>query len=364
MGKSHQHFIPRTYLKNFSHTNNGDTYLIDGFNKQESRPKADLSIYDVCVDTDFYTLNHLPAEKKYIIEDFFSNSVETHFPEVYKILVDDRVTEIDFRQRVKIIYTILSMYFRTPKVLNQFVTFASDLLRKEREGKNIEKVNFLGQEINLEGKTFKQIKKEIREANRINYITTQMQLLDQFVRYRLKDGIVVIKLVGKQEYVTSDNPIEIRTVSGLNFNLFDANNSIYVPLDPKHALFIAPKAEGTIVNQIFRQRDSFFQHVILNNCVFKNSERWTLGTKEGIKNFISDEKEYSTPGDENHPIIKTFKDKLEIMIQLSKLSAKGVSRDNKELTDYVNKVKDTELFKSSVEYQDIYKQLKEMGLDI
>ena len=205
--------------------------MIDGFNKQEQRQKTDLSIYDVCVDTDLYTLNHLPADKKYIIEDFFSNSVESHFPEVYKILVDDRITEIDFRQRVKIIYTILSMYFRTPKVLNQFVAFTSDLLKNEREGKNIEVANFLGQDINLEGKTFKQIKKEIREANRINYITTQMQLLDQFVRCRMKDGIVVIKLVGNQEYVTSDNPVEIRTVSGLNFNLFDANNSIYVQVN-------------------------------------------------------------------------------------------------------------------------------------
>jgi hypothetical protein len=256
------------------------------------------------------------------------------------------------------------MYFRTPKVLNQFVSFSANLIDQVKKESESDTIDFLGYKIAIKEKSFAEIKKEIKETNRIDYIKTQIALLNEFVKFKAFDGLVVIELVGDQEFITSDNPVEIRNSFGNGFNLFDARNSIYIPLDPKHALFIAPKQEETIVNQIFYQRDNFFQHVILNHCVFENAERWIIGTKTGISKFLKDEEEYTKPADEDHPLIMKFKLKLELMQTLAMLAEKGITNENQELIDFLKNLRQHELYNESVEFQDAYKQMQEMGLKI
>ena len=239
MKKKHQHFIPRTYLKNFAHTQNGDTFLIDALGKTKRDVIYNMSVADICVETDLYTLKHLDGDRKYEIEDFFSDNIESKYPEIYRLLVEEKKQIISPEERVLILYTTLSMYFRTPKFLNQFVAFSANLIQQLKSEKDIDSIYFLGYEFSLKDKSFVKIKKEIKETNRINFIKTQLALLEQFVSFKAFDSLVVIELVGEQEYITSDNPVEIGNSFIPGFDLFDADNSIYIPLDPKHALFIA-----------------------------------------------------------------------------------------------------------------------------
>src|SRR5688572_12597068 len=118
MAKTHQHFIPRTYLQRFSISISADKHFLTALNKQNGKVIKSISIRDVCVETDFYTLKHLSGDEKYKIEDFFSENVESKYPDVYKLLVTDKKEVISETERVHILYTTLSMYFRTPKVLN------------------------------------------------------------------------------------------------------------------------------------------------------------------------------------------------------------------------------------------------------
>ncbi len=362
MTKPHQHFIPKTYLRKFAHTQNGPTYLVDTFNKLSGKIIPNLSVNDICVETDLYTLKNLQGDDKYKIENFFSENIETKYPEIFKLLVQEKKQIISAKERMFILYTTLSMYFRTPKVLNQFVSFSAKLIEEALKNTGTDTIDFLGYKINIKEKSFASIKKEIKETHRINYVKTQLNLLDEFVKFKSLDGIVVIELFGDQEFITSDNPVEIRNSSELNFNLFDLSNSIYIPLDPKHALFIAPKQENATINQVFYQRDNFFQHIILNHCLFKNAERWIIGTKEGISNFIRDEEQYGKPVEDDHPIVVKAKTKLELMQSVLAFAEKGISNQNIELINCLKNLKQHEFYETSIEFQDLYQQMKELGL--
>lgn len=343
---------------------NKGTYLIDAFNKTNGQTVIDMSVKDVCVETDFYTLKHLQGDAKYKIEDFLSERIEGQYPMVYKILVQEKKKFITPEERMHILYTTLSMYFRTPKALNEFVTFISKLVRQAKSNSDIKTINFLGYNVSVKNKSFEKIKKEIKENKRIDFIKAQLEILNQFVGFRALDGFVVIELVGDQEFVTSDNPVEIRNSFGTRFNLFDTKNSIYIPLDPKHALFIAPRQEKGIINEVFYQRDNFFQHVILNYCVHENAERWVIGTKSGISKFLKDQKEYAESAQDNNNISTKFKNKIKLMKTLEILLKQGISNDNKELIQFLKSLREHELYNESVEFQDICKQMKEIGLKI
>lgn len=365
MNKPHQHFIPQTYLKNFAHTQNGETFLVDAFNKLSGEAKNDMSITDVCVETDLYTLKGLRGDDKYKIENYFSEKIETNYPSIYKLLVQDKKKVITNRERIPILYTTLSMYFRTPKVLNQFAHFAAQLIDQVITEKETDTIDFAGYQIDVKGKPFAKIRKEIKETHRIDYIKTQLCLLDEFIRFKALDGFVIIELFGEQEFITSDNPVEIRNAATKVFNLFDINNSTYIPLDSKHALFIAPKVEGATPNRIFYQRDNFFQHVILNHCVYQNAERWIVGTRIGIEKFFRNEEQYGKPINDDHPIIIQAETKLKLMQEiLSIVEKKGVSNQNMELISSLIALRQHELYSKSIEFQDLYNGMKDIGLNI
>ena len=122
--------------------------------------------------------------------------------------------------------------------------------------------------------------------------------------------------------------------------------------------------ENSIINKVFYQRENFFHHAILNHLVFENAERWVLGTKLGIKNFLEDEEKYSKPVAEVHPLEIKMKMKLELMETLVNLVGKGISNENKELVEFLKKLKKHPLYNESVELQDAYNELKSIGLRI
>lgn len=364
MKKQHQHFIPRGYLRKFAHSQNDNTFLVDAFNKLNWLLRPDMSIADICVETDLYTLTHLEGPQRYVIENFFSDNIENKYSDIYRLLVEEKRGIITAKEKMYILYTTLSMYFRTPKVLNQFVAFSANLISQVKNGFETDTINFFGYEISIKEKSFTEIKKEIKEANRIDYVKTQIALLNEFVKYRALDGLAVIELVGEQEFITSDNPVEISNSFKYGFNLFDSKNSIYIPLDPKHALFIAPHLKEGLINQVYYRRDNFFQHVILNHLVFENAERWVIGTKTGIEKFLKDEEQYTKPAEEDHPLLVKAKTRLELMETLAVLAKKGISNSNIELIDFLRKLKQHELYIESIDFQDAYKQMKELGLKI
>ncbi|MGJ3234276.1 DUF4238 domain-containing protein [Marivirga sp.] len=362
MKKKHQHFIPKSYLKNFARKTKDDTYLIATYDKFSKSSCDNLSIKDVCVETDIYTLTGLDGDEKYNLENYFSENIENQYPKVYKLLTKDKRKFVSPEERMNILFTTVSLYFRTPKILNQFSEFSAKLIDDISKEVESDSVNFLGYEIDLNESSINKIKKKIKEKGRVEYFKARMALFHKFIEFKMLDGISVIELVGDQEFVTSDNPVQIGSLHVENLDLFDLTNSIYIPLDVKHALFIAPKREEAVLNQIFYTKNNFFQNIMQNHYSFENAERWVLGSEKGIQQFIEDEEKYSKPASPNHPIVTKAKEKLEIMKKFEKLLSKGISNENKDLISFLKNLKGNEIADGSVEIQEHLKTLKKAGL--
>lgn len=361
--KPHQHFIPRTYLKRFAHTKlKKGKFLLAAYDKIEREVKLDISIADICVEDNFYTIKGLPDDQKYFIDDHFTKNIEPKYKDVYDLLVVQKKEIITIQERASILYTILSLYFRTPKVLNEFVSFSTRFMEQSLTNTDVESIKFLGYDIQIKGKTFSEIRKTIKESHKIDYLKTQLALLDQFIEFRKFDGIMVFELIGNQEYITSDNPVEIRTGHGKAFDLFDKTNSIYVPLDTKHAFYIAPKGDESSIDKVFHVKDNQAHHISLNDSVFKNAERWIIGSKFGINQFLIDYDEYNKPADDNHPLILKMNHKLELMKTLLELIDKAIAGDNSDLIKFMKTLKEDSLFEEDIDLQDHYNILKAKGL--
>jgi hypothetical protein len=355
--KQHQHFIPKTYLNKFASRVDGDTHFLSALNINTAEVK-EISARNLCVESDLYTLKKLGADEKYKIEDFFRTEIENDYNYIYNILTNDEIGFITPDQRIKIIKTLLSLYFRTPKILNEFVDTSIQFL-KELKSKNKGVFQFMGIRIDLENDSLNDIKKEIRENSREDFVRTNLMLLTKLMKQRSFDGIVVIKLIGDQEFITSDNPVTITTVGGELLNWFSLKNSIYVPISPKYCVFIAPTSEGAIVNKIYRNHDNFIQHIILNDSTNNNAERWSMGTEKGIKRFLEENEENSKPADENHPIIVQLKSNLSMMVQLTELVE---SKKYVELKALVAKLSKDESFNKDASFLKIVDQLKTNGI--
>lgn len=364
MKNKHQHVIPQTYLRKFSHRNDRGTFFINGFDIQTETIKKDLSVKDVCVEKNFYTIKSLGEVHKHLLDDYFRENIENQYSNAYKILVLEKKEKITPEERAVILFTTLSMYFRTPKALNKFAEFIAQM-SMYFEGKNTKsEIDFLGYNVSLEDESFKKIKKEVKETHRINYLQTQIHLLGQFIKFRIRDGISVIELVGDNEFITSDNPVDIASSFDASFHLFSDNNAIYVPLDPKHVLFISPPKMEASLDFVSHQRDNNSVHLVVNYSVSKNAERWVLGTENGINLFVEQLDTMSTPADDNHPLVISAKNRVQKVLELQKLLEQGVNNDNKELLQFWKVFKDSPIYLSDIGFQDAYKQLKAAGLEI
>lgn len=357
--KTHQHFIPRTYLKRFAHRIDGDVYFVDALDKNTFEIKEDMAISNLCVDCDLYTLKKLDSHDKYKIEDFFNNEIENDYDEVYNILTNDTIEIIGLDQRIKILKTLLSMYFRTPKALNEFVNSSIDFL-KDLKTKDTGKFKFMGIEIDLSNQNLKDIKREIRENKREDFIKTNLLVLNEFIKLRAFDGIIVIKLIGDQEFITSDNPVSISNINGQLLDLFSLNNSISVPINPKYCVFIAPPTEEAIVNKIYRNQDNFIHHIIENYSTFQDAERWCIGSKSGIVKFKTEYEVYTQPVDDDHPIVKQAIENANIMTKLADLLEKGNTlKDYSELSRFIKEAEKKDSFSSNVSFIAVVKQLRD-----
>ncbi|GEM_PF-6199528 len=212
--KKHQHFIPRTYLKYFK--NSPDSELINAFNKENNVYK-DIGLKDVCVEKNFYTLKHLKGEDSLVIEEYFDKEIERKFDKIYNLLITQKLRTVDIEQKLDILKVTLSMYFRTPKKLNEFISNTDKLIDEWLNDQDIQDVNFFGFKINLQGKTKKNIQNELREHLRPNYLSIQLQLFEDFVNFKINDGLIF--QANKPFFVTDDLTVNNMTLS-LKENVF------------------------------------------------------------------------------------------------------------------------------------------------
>lgn len=368
----HQHFIPRSYLNNFA-TKEGDKRFIGAKDKSVDSIKV-VSTKDICVDKNLYTLPTTDNDNKFAIEHFYADNIDAKFPEVYAILTNKEIVNIDWKTKTNIISVVLSLYFRTPKFLNQENKIFEELVRqgKAKSGGGDFIIEYGGEEMNIYPDEIEQIIKERKENNRIKFLRQHLMDYGSFVKNKLKDGISVYHIIDDSEYITSDNPVIIRpyvepteefvpqNYYNQEINPFDKKNTIHIPIDSKTLLTILPNLDDYPDLKIKRLDKTKFDTVMYNHDVERYSEKWILGEESNISNHLKDQIDFSKSTPENEAMLAAYKEKtLEMHKLFNLIRINGIR--NEKVFEKANYMKTLKSVQDDSNFLSIFKTIEEVN---
>lgn len=299
-----QHYVPRTYLKNFS-SQRGDKFYIKVLPSANCIEEAiyESSTLNICLQTGLYTLPGETEQQRMLIEKFYSNNYEAYYNEVYEILTNPERKNITESERELIISTVVTMFYRTTKWITQHNSFFNKVLENayllaKRNG--FDYFLFEKEKVSIANKTLEQLQKEYKFESRPTQVIAQLETALSLIKWRIeKDSIMVIKILDDQEFITSDNPVVYAGRHGKSLAPFDAENILKLALDPKHLLLLIPYGNEENKLHITRTEKSGSSSVTAklthNYSQFLNSERFLLGTETGLKSYLSTKKETERP---------------------------------------------------------------------
>ncbi len=297
-----QHFIPQSYLRNFA-IRDKDKAFVEVMNIDSGEMQFPFSVKNLCVSKNLYTLPHLGEEDKYRVEHFYAENVDAIYPEVYELLTNDLVVKISDEDRMKILSTTLSLYFRTPIFLDSKNTELDQLLERAMNLSSKDDSNlfivFEGRKYTFKRSEIASVKETAKADNKLAFILGHLEDWQNFVQHKNNSQITVCKVIDDLPLITCDNPVDIYNSTRSPVDLFDVNNSIQLPLDQKHFLWISPNTENCERNIIYRGvRDRRFA-LTANLTVQKNASEWIIGNYGTILTHLESQRTFNENMPEN-----------------------------------------------------------------
>lgn len=292
-----QHYVPRTYLKNFASKQTGDEFFAKALpiDSPQSDKIFEINIKNVCLERNLYTLPGETAEQKMLLEKFYSDEIEQHYNKIYSLLTDPAKTNVTPEERELIISTVVTTFYRTTKWINQH----NDLMKRvytqmfalcQQAGKDY--FLFEGTKISIKDKSLEDLLKEHKVENRPGQVITQLEVALKLIKIRvMSDNIFVSKLSdGDSEFITSDNPVVLQNLKGGHIAPFDPSNIMKLPLDKKHMLFLMPDADEEAKKLIVRHNVSGLfcktEKLISNAEQFQKADRFILGDDSSLNSYL------------------------------------------------------------------------------
>ena len=295
-----QHFVPRTYLKNFGYQKKSEIYgSVLPNDSDDENTIFDSNIINICLEKDIYTLSGKTSREKMLLETFYNENYETHYQKIYDILTDptkDILTEVEHKL---VISTVVTMLYRTKKWITDFNSFFDRVLQAAYLSCIQSKKDFFtyeNEKISIVGKTLEELQNEYRINNKQLQVLTMLETALKLIDLRLaNDGIMVSKLEkGSDGFITSDNPVSISNNYSQHIAPFDPTNVLKIPLDNDHLLHLMPFANDSNKRIIIRNNLngilSYTQNLTSNYEQFQNSERFLVGNNSSLKNFLKQKK--------------------------------------------------------------------------
>jgi len=361
----HQHFIPKSYLKNFAVLQN-EKFFVEAKLKTEDQPKGQLlSIRDVCVDKNLYTLPHIEGDDKYSLEKYYADNIDAVYPEVYELLTGPSKTYITKKQRAQIVMTTMSLFFRTPKFLNLNERRTNLILeygvRNHINNEGYVKFKFQDNDFNFHVDTIEEVRANLKIKHKLKFLREHLDAWRKFVEFKINAGLTVYHIYEDLELITSDNPVRMHSVAGNRFSVFDPTNIISVPLDNKHFLIIFPNTESAMHDRIFREeRDKWFG-LTSNLEVDRNSEDWIIGKPKSIHAHIADQKKYGEHNTENLQAVEDMKEKAFDVKDLFFIIEKAGTLANQKVADKVKELRKKRIHRDDPEMQKMVLELARCG---
>ena len=169
--KSRQHFVPRTYLKNFAQEIDRKFFVHTKTPKViDNGGTGFRNISHICTEWDLYDLpGQLSDDERKVVDTFYKDAYEEHWTSVYTKLVDEDVSTITQEDRRVIIGMVSSMFFRNrlwnvfhDRVMGDSIE-RGYMLTKEAGG---ERFVLFGEDVVITGRTVDEIKKEFQEKDK------------------------------------------------------------------------------------------------------------------------------------------------------------------------------------------------------
>lgn len=363
-GPKHQHFIPKSYLKNFSNIE-GDKAFVETMNVQTNEIKSKISINDICVSKNIYTLPDVKGEGKYALERYYGENVDGVYPDVYKLLTDDTIIEISSDDRHKILSTALSLYFRTDKFLNRNIDSIKNTLN---EISNIDfkqnpqvPVVVNGKEYVVEEQTMYAVLNQIKIDTKLAYLIGHLEDWENFVEHKYQSQISVYRVSEEIPLITCDNPVDIYNPTNSSADIFDPANSIQLPLDQYHYLWISPNTEPSKRNIIYRgMRDKWFA-LTSNSTMQHNATNFIISKASSLQQHLNQQSAHNTETPENLEAAESIKFRNEQLMEfVAVVSSKGLR--SRDAIEKFKELRDDGRFKEDQQFQQFNKMMSDKGL--
>jgi len=291
-----QHFVPKTYLKHFG-TQIKKAYMINALPADaiEKSKIFEASTRSVAFEKHLYTLPGETVEQKMAVEKFYSEGLEQHYNDIYKILIDPTKNTITSLERELIISTVITMYYRTTKWVNLSKKLMGRVFMQMFnlcQQKDKDHFSFNGEKISIKGKTLEQFTKEFNDKRQPSMVIIQLETAFKLIALRMqRDSICVIKLDDdNHEYITSDNPVIANNHQTRHFVPFDQNNVLRLPLDSKHTLMLSPEClegqELTITRNNTKGVFAEMEKLTANSSQTQNAEKHIFGSRTGLESYL------------------------------------------------------------------------------
>jgi hypothetical protein len=238
----------------------------------------------------------------------------------------------------------------------------SDLEQYVLGNTEVHHVNFYGKRIDIKNLDFDKLQNEVVKENKIVFLTEHIQVLDSLVKFMDADGIGFNMVTDDSEFITSDNPVVIRNYkTGQFHNLFDPDNVIYLPIDPKSMLTITPKSFGKLENKVLRVLSTQDFTISINHDVEGNSEKWIIGSEDSIKNHLDDQAERNAWTPANLQWVEDSRKKAELMSELDEMLQKNGEVINEEVATKMKELAQNDLLKDDPQMKKALASLKGLG---
>lgn len=293
-----QHYVPRTYLKHFSCAEN-DKHRIGAITKNNFHLSAykSIGVDDMCLEKNIYSLPGATVEERNWVESLYSETFDKKYNQVYEILVDPGKKEISSEERMLIISTVISMYYRNAS-WNRVIDDMTENLWSEvynmAKASGSDVIVMQGQEISIKNKSLDEILRDEKEKDKPVVVLSQIRQIINLIAIRSKgDQIMVNKLeVSDAGYLTSDNPVICENISRGHIMPIDPTNIFSMPIDKAHHLTIIPNQpewHHTVCRNIYAADISIFPKIATNSKQIQNCQRFILGDHNSFKGYFEDD---------------------------------------------------------------------------
>jgi len=287
-----QHFVPKTYLDKFGTNIRDRNYQVFAVDKQNFNNIFPINTTKVCVKKNIYTLDGDTEEERQLVENFYGDNVDARYNEFYDIITNDKIIEITTEQRRLIIEVMINLLFRTTKLPNIHNNLIRQVFERMFELCNAQQKDYFYFEktkISIAGKTIDDLYNEYVKSTKEDLIYIQLKAANALIQERINDFISIIKLEENPKYITSDNPISLYNFRKKPIAPLDRSNEIILPVNDSYCLTLYPHQSSEInllkrikYSGVLNNSESFTN----NFMQFGNCDRFLIGSKENLENFI------------------------------------------------------------------------------